>query len=59
MTLKSKSFDGHRISVIEKELNEFLATIDENNFVDLKLVLTRMENSAPPEYYAAILIYKE
>lgn len=58
MALKAKGFEGHRISVIEDEINKFLAGLDEKNFVDLKFVLGKQESTSPPEYFAAIVIYK-
>jgi len=59
MGLKSKGFEAGRISVLENMINKFLTTLDEKNFVDIKLVVTKSEHSSPPESYAAILIYRE
>lgn len=59
MSLKSKSFEARRISVIEDEMNEFLKTIDAKDFVNMKLVLGKSENTSPPELYAAIIIYRQ
>ena len=56
MTLKTKGFEGHTISMVQDQINEFLETIDEKNFVDMKLVLAKREKTSPSEYYAAIII---
>jgi hypothetical protein len=45
--------------MIQDEMNEFLQTIDEKDFVDMKLVLTDRGPTHPPEYYAAIIIYRQ
>jgi hypothetical protein len=47
MTLKTKGFDGHTISMVQDQINEFLETIDEKNFVDMKLVLAKREKTSP------------
>jgi hypothetical protein len=58
MTLKTKGFEGHTISMVQDQINEFLETIDEKNFVDMKLALAKREKTSPSEYYAAIIIYR-
>lgn len=59
MGLRAKAFDGHIITTIEEQLNQFLGTLDEKDFVDFKLVVSRREGSTVTEYYSAILIYKD
>ena len=59
MALKAKGFLGKTISMIQDKMNEFLQTIDEKDFVDMKLVLTTREPTHPSEYYAAIIIYRQ
>ena len=59
MTLKTKGFDGHTISMVQDQIDEFLETINEKNFVDMKLVLAKREKTSPSEYYAAIIIYRQ
>jgi Sporulation protein Cse60 len=59
MGLKPKGFDGHIITTIGEQLNQFLETIDEKNFVEFKLVVTKREGPTATKYYSAILIYKD
>ena len=60
MTLKAKSFEAGRISVIEEKMNKFLETIDQEAFVDMKLVMSKEpENKSPQEFFAAVIIYRE
>jgi len=57
--LKSKSFEAHTINMLQDKMNEFLQTIDEKDFVDMKLVLGKREQTHPADYYAAVIIYRQ
>jgi len=51
-------YQDHTISMIEDQMNEFLETIEEKDFVNMKLVLRRRDNTSPSEFYA-IIIYRQ
>ena len=59
MALKAKSFEGSTINLLQDKINEFLQTIDEKDFVDMKLVLGKREQTHPADYYAAVIIYRQ
>ena len=45
--------------MLQDKINEFLQTIDEKDFVDMKLVLGKREQTHPSEYFAAVIIYRQ
>jgi hypothetical protein len=45
--------------MLQDKINEFLQTIDEKDFVDMKLVLGKREQTHPADYYAAVIIYRQ